>query len=80
LKGTALSIHLEGEVYMRVAQLEEILKILIAQLGFRRFHLTHSPVWSFLEYKLAGSMMRAKEAIREGKKGNFTGSLSRLSQ
>ena len=67
LHGTPVRIHLEGEVYMRVAQLEEILKVLIAQLGFRRFLLTHSPVWSFLEYKLAGSMMRAKEEIREGK-------------
>jgi len=67
LKDSPIRIHLEGEVYMRVAQLEEILKVIITQLGFRQFHLTHSPVWSFLEYKLAGSMMRAKEGIREGK-------------
>ena len=64
----AIRVHVEGEVYMRVAQLEEILKRLISILGFRQFHLTHSPVWSFLEYKLAGTMMRARESIVEGKK------------
>ena len=62
-----MRIHIDGEVYMRVAQLEEVLKLLIGTLGFRQFHLTHSPLWGFLEYKLAGSIMRAKENIREGR-------------
>ncbi len=62
-----MCIHIDGEVYMRVAQLEKVLKLLIGTLGFRQFHLTHSPLWGFLEYKLAGSIMRAKEHIREGR-------------
>ncbi len=61
-----MRIHLDGEVYMRVAQFEELLRILVATLGFGQFHLTHTPVWSFLEYKLAGSMMRSKESMAEG--------------
>jgi activator of 2-hydroxyglutaryl-CoA dehydratase/predicted nucleotide-binding protein (sugar kinase/HSP70/actin superfamily) len=64
--GRPMRIHLDGEVYMRIAQFEEILKRLIGTLGFRQFHLTHTPVWGFLEYKLAGSIMRTKESIAEG--------------
>ncbi len=67
LNGHPMRIHLDGEVYMRVAQFEEILKLLIGMLGFRQFHLTHTPVWGFLEYKLAGSIIRSKESIIEGK-------------
>ena len=37
---------------MRVAQSEEIFRILLANLGFRRFSLHSAPVWSYLEYLL----------------------------
>ncbi len=62
-----MRIHIDGEVYMRTAQLESILKLLIGNLGFRQFHLTCSPLWGFLEYKLADSIREAKESIREGR-------------
>ncbi len=60
-------IHIDGETYMRVAQFEAIHQALLAQLGFRQFTLTHTPVWSFLEYKLAGMLMRGRESIRESR-------------
>jgi len=66
--GNAIRIHLDGEVYMRVAQFETLLHHLIATLGFRQFTISHTPVWGFLEYKLAGSMMRATENIADGKR------------
>jgi activator of 2-hydroxyglutaryl-CoA dehydratase/predicted nucleotide-binding protein (sugar kinase/HSP70/actin superfamily) len=56
-------LYVEGEVYMRVAQLEEIFATLLATLGFNKFQLGHSPVWCFLDYKLAGMMMRTREGI-----------------
>jgi activator of 2-hydroxyglutaryl-CoA dehydratase/predicted nucleotide-binding protein (sugar kinase/HSP70/actin superfamily) len=58
-------IHIDGEAYMRIAQYEDIHKTLLATLGFGQFYLTHTPLWSFLDYKLAGMLMRAKEAIDE---------------
>jgi activator of 2-hydroxyglutaryl-CoA dehydratase/predicted nucleotide-binding protein (sugar kinase/HSP70/actin superfamily) len=63
VNGGAIRIYIDGEVYMRVAQFEALLRHLIATLGYRQFHLSHTPVWGFLEYKLAGSMTRAKESI-----------------
>jgi activator of 2-hydroxyglutaryl-CoA dehydratase/predicted nucleotide-binding protein (sugar kinase/HSP70/actin superfamily) len=65
LKGEHTRIHVDGEAYMRIAQFEIIQRTLLATLGFRQFKLTHAPLWSFLDYKLAGMLMRAKEAIRE---------------
>ncbi len=65
LKGDPTRIHIDGEAYMRIAQYESINKSLLASLGFRQFELTHTPLWGFLDYKLAGMLMRAREAIDE---------------
>ncbi len=65
LQGDPIKVHVDGEAYMRIAQYENIQKTLLSTLGFRQFKLTHTPVWSFLDYKLAGMLMRAKEAIKE---------------
>ena len=65
LKGEPTKIHIDGEAYMRIAQFEIIQKTLLATLGFRQFELSHAPIWSFLDYKLAGMLMRAREAIDE---------------
>jgi activator of 2-hydroxyglutaryl-CoA dehydratase/predicted nucleotide-binding protein (sugar kinase/HSP70/actin superfamily) len=45
-------IALTGEVYMRVSQAEEIFRLLLANLGFRRFELECTPLWNYLEYTL----------------------------
>ena len=50
--GNDFRVAVSGEVYMRVAQSEEIFRILLANLGFRRFSLHSAPVWSYLEYLL----------------------------
>lgn len=60
----ALNIHVSGEVYMRVAQAEEIFRTLLAQLGFGRFHLAVAPVWGYLEYLVEESAQEAQEAMR----------------
>ena len=61
----ASRIHVDGEAYMRIAQFEEIDRALLATLGFRQFELTHTPVWSFLDYKIAGMQLHARETISE---------------
>jgi hypothetical protein len=45
-----LRIALTGEGYMRAGQAEEIFRLLLADLGFRRFALEYTPVWSYVEY------------------------------
>ena len=65
LSSDMIRIHVDGEAYMRTAQVEAIHRALVKILGPGRFYLTYTPIWSFLEYKLAGMMMRAKEGIKE---------------
>lgn len=45
-------IALTGEGYMRAAQAEEVFRLLLANLGFRRFELTYTPVWNYMEWAL----------------------------
>lgn len=56
-----ISIHITGEVYMRVAQAEEIFRNLLATLGFGRFHLETAPVWGYLDYLLEEAAEEAQE-------------------
>jgi hypothetical protein len=67
MEGDPVRIHIDGEVYMRIAQYETIVTTLLGTLGFGQFRLTHSPVWSFLDYKIAGMRMRAREALTESR-------------
>jgi activator of 2-hydroxyglutaryl-CoA dehydratase/predicted nucleotide-binding protein (sugar kinase/HSP70/actin superfamily) len=60
-----IKIHIDGEAYMRVAQYEQIHLALLNLLGPGRFHLTLTPLWGYLEYKLAWTMARAKETMSE---------------
>ena len=51
-EGERFRIALTGEVYMRASQGEEIFRLLLANLGFHRFELEYTPVWSYLDYGL----------------------------
>ena len=44
-----LDIMITGEGYMRFAQSDEIFRILLGEMGFRRFNLKLSPVLSYME-------------------------------
>lgn len=67
LPASHIRIHIDGEAYMRTAQFEPLHQGLLELLGFGRFHLTYTPLWGFLEYKLAGMLMRAREGISESR-------------
>jgi activator of 2-hydroxyglutaryl-CoA dehydratase/predicted nucleotide-binding protein (sugar kinase/HSP70/actin superfamily) len=60
--GRPLHIHVTGEVYMRVAQAEEIFRSLLGILGFGRFRLEVAPVWGYLEYLVEEAAGDAREA------------------
>jgi len=76
--GHRLEVAIGGEVYMRVAQAEEIFRALLADLGFRRFRLVVSPIWAYAEYLLdeaaelsRDASRRAESAQRQGLRGDW---------
>ncbi len=58
-----LRLHVSGEVYMRIAQAEDLFGKLIRLAGFRQFHLTLSPLWAYLEYLPEYARERSREAL-----------------
>ncbi len=78
-----LDIVISGEGYMRLSQAEEIFRVLLGTLGFRRFALEVSPALSFLEYLLEEAAEHSRCAIelsreraaRTGETGAETGPL-----
>ncbi len=60
-----IKIHVEGEIYLRVAQLNEIFKSLVDILGVGGFELTYSPIWSFFEYILEARVIIAENEIKK---------------
>jgi activator of 2-hydroxyglutaryl-CoA dehydratase/predicted nucleotide-binding protein (sugar kinase/HSP70/actin superfamily) len=59
-----LKIYIEGEAYMRTAQAEEIFTLLLSSLGFRRFTLEYSPLWSYMAYLLDEGTINAREKLQ----------------
>ncbi len=62
-----IKIHMDGEVYMRVAQGEDIFHSLLSSLGFQRFNLTSSPVWAYIDYVINENKLDAIEKIKSHK-------------
>lgn len=60
-----IAIHVDGETYMRVAQVEGLFHGLLGSLGFDRFRFSHAPLWCFLDYKMAGILMRSRETAAD---------------
>jgi len=73
----ALHIALTGEVYMRVSQSEEVFRILLANLGFRRFQLAYTPVWSYMEWAFDEFIETERDQL-ERKDGSISDNLSAL--
>jgi len=66
LKGDNIKIHLEGEAYMRVAQVQEIFNSLVDALGFNSFTVTYSPLWCYLELLLEFGILELEEKNQLG--------------
>jgi len=60
-------IFLSGEGYMRVAQAEDIFRMLLANMGFRRFQLDFTPAWSYVEFLLDYEIYVARDVIERQK-------------
>ncbi len=59
-----IKIHIEGEAYVRAAQVEEIFKELIDALGFGSFSVDYTPIWCYMELLLEENISDAEEEIR----------------
>jgi hypothetical protein len=59
----AIKIFASGEGYMRVAQAEEIFRILLANMGFGRFEFDVTPAWSYVEFLLDYEIYVARDVI-----------------
>lgn len=62
-KANNVKIHLEGEAYMRVAQVQEIFNALVDALGFNAFQITYSPLWCYLELLLEFAILECQDEI-----------------
>ena len=60
-----LEILVSGEGYMRLAQADEIFRILLGELGFRRFRLRVSPAMSYYELILREAEEHSLSKIEE---------------
>ncbi len=58
-----IRIQVSGEVYMRVAQIEEIFRRLVALIGFGRFELTVAPVWGYADYLIEEAEGEAQASL-----------------
>ena len=65
-----LRIFVTGEGYMRVSQAEDIFRILLSTLGFRRFSLELTPLMSFMEYLLDDAELNTLTAIELSEAGS----------
>ena len=68
-----LDVAISGEVYMRVAQSEEIFRALLANLGFRRVRLAVSPVWAYFEYLIDETAELSRDVTRRARSGRRQG-------
>ena len=65
-----LRIFISGEVYMRVSQAEDILRMLLATLGYGRFTLGLTPLMSYLEYMLDEAELNSLAAVEVAGSGS----------
>jgi hypothetical protein len=71
-KGHQFEIALTGEIFMRVAQSEEIFRMLLANLGFRRFMLNFNPTWTYMEWTFDEAIETQRDQLarlQSGRKG-----------
>lgn len=58
-----IRVYIDGEACIRVSQAEDIFLHLLASLGFRRFTLDCSPVWTYLVHLLDEDAMVNREKL-----------------
>ncbi|UCG78019.1 MAG: hypothetical protein JSV21_10725 [Nitrospirota bacterium] len=58
-----ISIFVEGEAYMRVAQIEDVFNNIVDSIGFGSFEMNYSPLWLYLELISEFAILDTEEAI-----------------
>lgn len=64
-----IRIHLDGEVYLRIAQTVQVYEAIVDALGYGEFQLTHTPMWCFLENVQYARILTAENDIATLKTG-----------
>jgi activator of 2-hydroxyglutaryl-CoA dehydratase/predicted nucleotide-binding protein (sugar kinase/HSP70/actin superfamily) len=62
-KKNKIKIHIEGEAYMRVAQVQDIFNTMLDAIGFQSFEASYSPLWCYLELLLEYNILNLREEI-----------------
>jgi hypothetical protein len=62
--GSKVGIHVDGEIYLRLALIEKIQKSIIESIGFNSFNLSYTPMWSYFEYILENRNLISRNKIR----------------
>jgi len=60
-------IHIEGEAYMRAAQVQDIFYALVDSIGFQNFEVNYSPLWSYMELILEFNILDIQDKIAQSK-------------
>lgn len=58
-----LKVHIEGEVYMRVAQHDLVFGALVENVGFGKLAISYSPIWCYFEYLLEMRQIENRKVI-----------------
>lgn len=58
-----IKIHIEGEAYMRTAQVQDVFYALLDSVGFRSFKVSYSPLWCYAELLLEFGILDLEEEI-----------------
>jgi len=60
-----LNVHIDGELYMRIAQSADIFKAMVDAIGFDSFDVTNTPLFGLYEYIILEQKMIAEDRIKQ---------------
>lgn len=61
LKDKKIKIHIDGEAYMRVAQVNMIYNTVLNTLWLNKFEISYSPIWIYFEYLIESKIQVLQE-------------------
>jgi predicted nucleotide-binding protein (sugar kinase/HSP70/actin superfamily) len=59
-----LKIHIDGEIYLRIAQFEDVFREIVDAIGFGSFKADCSPMWTYFELILENAIEENRQQIR----------------
>jgi len=69
-----IKIYIEGEVYVRVCQVQQVFYSVVDSIGFNSFKIDYSPLWAYFELILNYAISDIREEVRLAKE-TLTGTI-----